>query len=136
MVILKNWFNSSGVANNIVVLQTEQKETYFNCSVEQGRFWLKGLSAQKQISVVSGENFRWEPYSLDGKTLGIKEDYIDITVVCGENIVGYAIIKVVSNDLQQYTPTVVSSMIFPQSNGNCQNVKVEQINEIFSLLKK
>lgn len=117
----------------------EYPDIIFDISISNGRFLLWGPQTKdmsyydSSFSVGNDNTLYWNNSQANqtGEGYGERymgaEAYADVVMRDGKNIVGYAVIKIFTNDLdkapaQHYQAIMLKSISFPKVNGNHQNV--------------
>lgn len=123
MIVLHTWRTTSGVPNNVILVKHSSEDAIFECVVDNGKLWLLGPQYEKKLSVKPNESFRWQ-----NDTLGTNHAFIDIVVKIGDNIVGYAVIEVLSTtSVYAHLARTLKSAIFPKIDGEYQIITENQV---------
>jgi len=127
MVQFHTWQFTSGVLNNIIALKNPGEENcVFECSFDEGcRYFgeTKIIESEGQISWSFSRNFD-------------EKSFVEIVVKKEENIIGYALVKIVATNNNWHKPEVVKQALFPKVNGEYQDITEEKMNSIFEELKQ
>lgn len=114
----------------------EYPNVTFEVSVDNGKLLLwennKISAMSSPFEVENGTTIYWTNiYQADEKYMGTTA-YINIIIRDGKNIVGYAVVNIYTNDLenapaQSYYAKLLKSVSFPQVNGEYQKITVEYV---------
>ena len=131
-VELNTWFFTSGIPNNCIKVIYPDGDAQIEMSASKGVFWVTALQEYAQKAIVSsGDDVFWH----NGDAI-IDIDYVDIIVRVDNNIVGYAVIKIVKGDNFDYNAEIIKSAIFPKLNNEYQKVTQKQVEKMLQALKK
>lgn len=129
MIELHTWFFTSGVPNNAIVVKFSDNNAIFECIVDKGHFGF-GTDYPKTFTAKPDDVFYWQPDD------NIEKAFIEIIIKNDNNIIGYAVIRILQNNgPADHTASVVKSAIFPQVDSKFQNITTEQIETIINKTK-
>lgn len=90
MIELHTWFFTSGIPNNAIVFKHTDENAKFECVVDLGQFGF-GENGTKSTTVKAGDTIYWN------NTADIEQAFVSVIVKIDNNIVGYAVIKIIQN---------------------------------------
>ena len=131
MIILTNWFFTSGVPNNLIEVNGEL-DSIFEISISSGKLWNYSDQTYQHISKIkSGESVRWEFERPENA-------YVDIIEWLSDNVIGYSVIEIIFRDDrgEEYQAMVKKSVRFSKSNGEYVNVTKDQVQDLIDQCKK
>ena len=131
MIILTNWFFTSGVPNNMIEVNGES-DSIFEISISSGKLWNYTDQTYQQVSKIkSEESVRWE-FERPENT------YVDIIEWLNDNVIGYSVIEILFRDDrgEEYQAMVKKSVRFSKSNGEYLNVTKDQVQDLIDQCKK
>lgn len=132
MIELHTWKSTSGIPNNVILVKHSSEYAIFECVVDNGMLWLLGPQYEKKLSVKPNESFRWQSDSL-----GTEHAFIDIVVRIDDNIVGYAVIKIISTtSVYAHSASILKSVIFSKVDGEYQNITENQVKSKIEKIKE
>jgi hypothetical protein len=134
LVELHTWHFTSGVPHNVILVKHSDENAVFECKAIGGRLWLLGPEYQKNLSVKSGDKFRWVDSNESGSR--ILCDYVEIIIKLEEHIIGYAVIEINHEAGLNYNAVVLKSVLFPQIDGEYQNVSEEYVEAAIKKIKE
>lgn len=123
MVVLSNWVATSGVPNNAITVNAEDKNTTFICTVDSGEFW--NYTAQeycKQVKLSCNETTWWHGD-------GIEKDFVSVIAKNGDYVAGYAAVGIEQNDGADYSATVLKVVWFDEYKS------FEQVQQLLKEVK-
>lgn len=118
-----------------IVLNYNNSEAIFECSVNSGLFYLLNVVDENNIEVAPGGSFWWIP-SEDSFNSN-NRIFVDVVLKLDNKIIGYAVIELYSSDstrLNFFARTIKASL-FPIINGEYQTVTAIQVNSIINKIK-
>lgn len=134
LIALEWWANGVSVPNNIIRPNSDYENAVFIVTAETGYFYENNNDIVRTISLQAEERTFYR------HTLPVRENFLDfvkIVVKEEEHIIGYALIKVtLEMNNYDYVPELIRSAIFPQVDGEYQDITQEQMNAIFENFKK
>ena len=138
-VELSTWYFTSGIANNLIIVNHSEANSKFEMHLDKGRFW--GPEGQRYVTVCTannGDTVRWEPFDPDGSYENFELAYVDIIVRVDDNIVGYAVIKITSfeDSIWNARAEVVKAVTFPKVDNQYQKVTQKQVEVKIQVAKK
>jgi uncharacterized repeat protein (TIGR02543 family) len=101
---------------------------YYN---ERFRLWGGSEIAERNMAARSGDIIYWEHFiEAEGQRINIQRANLSIVLKLGDTIIGYAVIHTNGGRAGSttYTSQVIKSVLFPQVNGEYQNVSEEYVN--------
>ena len=124
LVELSTWFFTSGVPNNLIEVKHSDPNAKFQLTADNGEFYEGGGEWAQSVTRDNGEVATWQCFSSE-----IKLAYVDVIVRVGDDIVGYAVIKISQHaeSTLSYDAKVVKSIVFPKVAGEYQKVSQKQI---------
>ena len=129
---LRNWFESSGVMNNIININYQDEEVICKFSCESGT--LGTLGYHKPICEVEtkvNQEVSWVCIS-ENSIEKIYHDYITILLLKKSNVVGYAVLEVdLREDMIYYQAKILNQELFenPLSETEANQLVAKIINE-------
>lgn len=108
MIELNTWFFTSGIPNNAIVFKHTDENAKFECVVDHGQFGF-GENGIKSTTVKAGDTICWSSIA------DIEQAFISVIVKIDENIVGYAVIKIIQNrGPADYTANILKEVSIPK----------------------
>ncbi len=100
-------------------------------------------TARKQISSILDRTIYWRYWEVDPETgkattsweTVLTDVYIDVVLRDGDNIIGYAVIKLENTDLSRYEMYLLKSVYYPKILDNYQKVTEEYIQDQIETVK-
>lgn len=134
MVELSTWHFTSGVANNLITVNHSDANAIFEMRVDKGALLSKSSKEyDTKIIVNNGVTSRWDPI---GVVEAFESAYMDVIAKVDDNIVGYAVVRICSDNALGFSAEVVKSVTFPQVNGQYQTVTQKQVEAKIKAAKK
>ena len=134
--------SSSSLLPNWIMMKNPGKNVIFNCTTDNGNFcWAYSILPTedfvKNVCVYSGELIYWWPYTKGyGGGSTVDHDFVEIVLKLEEHIIGYVVIEIYRKiPLPSYNAHLLKSILFPQVNGEYQNVSEEYIKARIEKIK-
>ena len=131
-----------------IVMIYSDENVVFHCTVDNGFFSritssLPNERFSKNVRVLSGENIYWEDHEVgeDGKYMNVEivDAFIEIVLKLEETIIGYVVIKTYEGYPYYFDyffhANVLKSVLFPQVDGEYQNVSEEYVKTAIQKIK-
>ncbi len=85
----------------------------------------------------SNDGFHWQPYEKVENMPIVEEAFVEITLKIDENIVGYALVEIYPTGEPKlfFKAKTLKSAIFPQVEGEYQNISKDQVEQIMERIK-
>ena len=110
-VKFQTWFFTSGVPNNLIVFETDEKNASFECTVTDGYFYGNEENEQ-QINIPNKTTVSWVNSREEGSQTN---SYIDVILYVDNVIKGACIIQIeYDNEKDWYEPKVVITKFFEE----------------------
>lgn len=118
-----------------IVLNYNENEAIFECSVNQGVFYLINTDDTSNIEIAPGEGFWWIPteeINLSNKV------FVDIILKLDNRIIGYAVIEIYPSNATglNFLARTIKASLFPKINEKFQNVTETQVITLISKIKE
>lgn len=119
-----------------IVLNYNNSEAIFECSVNRGLFYLQNVTDVNNIVVAPGGGFWWIP-SEDSFNSN-NRIFVDVVLKLDNKIIGYAVIELYPEDTTRlnFLARTIKASLFPIINGEYQTVTAIQVNSIISKIKE
>ena len=135
MIELHTWILTSGIPNNAIVVKHTGENAVFECTVDNGQFWVHNLQQySKNATLKPNDTVYWHAWENDSNDI-IQYAFVDIILKVDDNIIGYAVIKILQKKPVTYTASVLKSALFPKVRGEYQTITAEQIASIIEKVK-
>ena len=129
------WSNPAPPLPNRLDTLYQDGNVVYNCTVDLGYFYLGGSDdvPMKNVSVYSGNPFYWKPDGeIEWTWPNLPRPFIEIILKLEETIIGYTVIQINTITTLSFSTIVRKSVIFPQLDGEYQNVSEEYVKAAMS----
>ena len=126
------YWDFSQFGENQIIFRTENENAVCICTAEKGYFVSENHEVVKSLSLMPNKKIHYQ-HTTPARDSFV--DFVKIVVKEDEHIIGYAVIKVTMGYMH-CVGEVVKSALFPQVDGEFQNVTQEQIDIIIENFKK
>jgi AMMECR1 domain-containing protein len=133
LIELNRWMMVTSAPYNVIMVKHPNENAVFECKAIDGRLWLLGPEYQKNLSVKPGDKFRWDEFNVSGPLL--THDFVEIIIKMEKNLIGYAVIEINRIASLTYNAVVLKSVLFPQIDGEYQNVSEEYVEAAIEKIK-
>lgn len=119
-----------------IVLNYNNSEAIFECSVNNGLFYLQNAADVSNIEVAPGKGFWWIPS--EDSFNSSNRIFVDVVLKLDNRIIGYAVIELYSNDTTRlnFLARTIKAALFPIINGEYQKITAIQVNSIINKIKE
>ena len=117
----------------------QDENTVLTCTADKGHFSLYGpYIPLKNISVHSFVPVQWYFYEIGGNQNSprVEQAFIEMVLKSEENIIGYAVIEAIWMAGPSHSFTLLKSVLFPQVDGEYQNVSEEYVKAAIEKVKE
>jgi hypothetical protein len=139
MIVLYAWLPTGNEIRRIIVNHPND-DAVFECKVNNGRF--RPLSSlefydddEKKVRAKPGRILEW----WKGLYNTTEHDFVEIVLKLDENIIGYAVVDVIKRydriGYPQWDALVLKSVLFPQADGEYQNISEEYVQTAIEKVK-
>lgn len=129
---LSNWFESSGVFNNVIVVNYQDEEVICKFSCESGTLGTTGYNKPIcEVEAKVNQKVSWVPMP-ENSIEKVSHDYITILLLKKSNVVGYAVLEVVlREDMINYQAKILNEELFkkPLTEIEANQLAAKIINE-------
>ena len=126
-ITFKTWNFTSGVPNNLIILEIGEEKASFECTVSDGYFWWDNAYEQN-VTVPEKTTLGWVESGMESDR---KNSYIDIIVYVEQKIIGCAVIAITyDGEIEWYQPKLVKTKIFKNT------VSYEEVKKVLEENKK
>jgi hypothetical protein len=119
-----------------IVLNYSDNKAVFECSVNQGLFYLQNADDVSSIELAPGEGFWWIP---SGESFNSSNKvFVDVILKLDNRIIGYAVIELYPSNatgLDFFARTIKASL-FPKINDEFQNITETQVITLINKIKE
>jgi hypothetical protein len=130
MVKLHTWTFTSGVPNNAIVFKHSDENAQFECATDKGQFGF-GSDGGQSLIAKSGDTIHWS------HTEFVEQAFVSIIVKIDDEIVGYAVVKVlINNGPADHKAEILKSVEFQKANDGFQTITIEQIQATINQIIK
>jgi hypothetical protein len=140
-----NFYHQPGMTYQLqyIMMTYPDENVFFNCSADNGLLSVNSrntIDLAKNASVPSGKYIWWHDLEIgeDGKyfqSLDYGSAFIEIVLRVGENIIGYAVVEPYWVQSDGFHANLLKSVLFPQVDGEYQNVSEEYVNAAIEKIK-
>ena len=123
-VELKRWFFTSGLLNNIIIIDWNDEEVICKFAAEKGTFLTDGYSDfVEEVEVLCNQEVSWRDWNEEGER--IAEDYVSVLLCKKSKVIGYAVVNVMEKDYHgaEYQAKTVKQKIFRSPKSESETKK-------------
>ena len=109
---LNNWFESSGILNNVIVVNYKDDAVFCKFSCQNGKLATSDYAQPiRTVETKVNQNVSWVSVS-ENSLEKIQEDYITILLLKDSNVVGYAVLEILlKEDKINYQATILEQRL-------------------------
>lgn len=119
-----------------IVLNYSDSKAVFECSINQGLFYLQNADDVSNIELAPGEGFWWIP---SGESFNSSNKvFVDVILKLDNRIIGYAVIELYPSNVAglNYFARTIKAALFPSVGGEYQNITETQVNTLINKIKE